>query len=177
MIWYVLLALILLLALFLIFVATRPAAFRVERSADIAAPAATIFPLLNDFHQWAAWSPWEKLDSQMTKTFGGPPAGTGATYAWVGNKKVGEGRMTITESKPTQFLSLKLEFLKPFTATNQTTFLLSPSATGTRVVWRMDGNRNFMMKAFGLMMNMDKLVGGDFERGLANLNTIATKST
>ena len=159
--------------LLVVFIATRPAHFRIERSAQIDAPSAVVFPLINDFHNWPKWSPWEKLDPSMKKTFSGAPAGTGAGYAWVGNDKAGEGRMTITESKPSELVSMKLEFLKPFAATNQATFKLTPAGNGTQVHWIMEGDNGFMAKGFGLVMNMDSLVGKDFEEGLSNLNRVA----
>jgi hypothetical protein len=169
----ILIGLAAVIAIFAIFVATRPSALHVERSTVIAVPPAGAFAQVNDFHAWAAWSPWEKLDPQMKKTYGGPASGTGATYAWDGNNKVGAGRMTIEKSdKPAQ-ISIKLEFLRPFTATNQATFTFSPSPEGTKVTWAMDGKNNWMMKAFHLFMNMDKMLGGDFERGLAAMKAAA----
>jgi uncharacterized protein YndB with AHSA1/START domain len=164
---------VLALALLVIFIATRPAHFRIQRSALINAPSAVVFPLIDDFHNWPKWSPWEKLDPNMKKTFSGAPAGSGASYAWVGNDKAGEGRMTITDSKPSELVSMKLEFIKPFAATNQATFALTPSGTGTQIVWSMEGDNGFVSKAFCLVMDMDKLVGKDFEEGLANLNKLA----
>lgn len=155
-----------------IFIATRPDTFRVERSAQINAPADVVFGLINDFHKWGQWSPWEKLDPNMKKTFEGPTAGPGAIYAWV-SEKVGEGRMTLLESKPGDSVIIKLEFIKPFAATNQASFKLIPTGDGTLVTWAMDGKNNVMGKAFSLFMNMDKMVGKDFEQGLTNLNTLA----
>lgn len=150
-------------------VASRPGQFHVERSAEIAAPPAVAFSLVNDFHRWQSWSPWDKLDPNQTRTFSGPAAGTGSEYHWVGNDKVGEGHMTITESLPAQRVALKLDFLKPMKATNTTVFAFTPTAKGTQVVWSMDGTNNFFGKAFMMFNDMDKMVGGDFERGLANL--------
>ncbi len=164
-------------AALLVFIATRPAKFRIERSALVKAPAATVFGLINDFHHWAKWSPWEKLDSSMKKTFSGAEAGPGAKYAWVGNNKVGEGNMTITDSRPNELVQLDLEFLKPFPARNVTSFKLSPAPDGTTVHWISEGENGFAAKAFGLVMNMDKLLGADFEEGLANLNTAAQSET
>ncbi|MFN0197661.1 MAG: SRPBCC family protein [Planctomycetaceae bacterium] len=158
-----------ILILFIVIVAMQPAAFRIERSTTIAAPPAVVFPFVNDFHNWIAWSPWEKIDSTMTKTFDGPASGTGAKYSWSGNKKVGEGRMTILESRANEIIRIKLEFLKPFVATNTAEFTFVPEGTQTRIVWAMTGQNNFMMKGFNLLMNMDKLVGGDFEKGLASM--------
>jgi uncharacterized protein YndB with AHSA1/START domain len=153
------------------FVNSRPTAFRMERSADIDASPEVVFRLINDFHHWEQWSPWEKLDPNLKRTFTGPTAGEGAGYGWVGNKKAGEGRMTISESRPGELVSVRLEFIKPFPAVNQTYFRLTPAGSGTRVVWSMEGKNSFMMKAFSAFMNMDELVGKDFESGLANLGT------
>lgn len=158
---------------FVVVVATRPSTFHVERSIAVAAPPEAVFAQVNDFHAWPSWSPWEKLDPGMKKTFEGTPAGAGAIYSWVGNDKVGEGRMTIEKSEKPSIVGIKLEFLKPFAATNTATFRFVPSAEGTTVTWAMDGHNNFMSKAFQLFMDMDKLVGGDFERGLAAMKSAA----
>jgi len=163
-----------IIAAALIFIFTRPDSFRLERSAQIAAPANAIFPLINDFHEWHRWSPWEKLDLNMTKTFDGASAGPGAIYSWSGNKKAGEGRMTLLESSPDNRVSIKLEFMKPFKCTNHAVFQLAPEGSGTQVNWIMTGNNNFMGKMFYPFM--DKTVGKDFEQGLANLNSVAQKS-
>jgi hypothetical protein len=165
--------LLVVVLLFVGFVATRPAKYHIVRNGSIAASPQTVYDQINDFHQWAAWSPWEQIDPQMKKTFGGPESGVGATYAWSGNDKVGEGRMTITESRPAEKVSIRLEFIKPFKATDQATFVLRPEGSGTKVFWAMDGTNNFMGKAMSLFMNMDKMVGGDFEKGLASLKTIS----
>jgi Polyketide cyclase / dehydrase and lipid transport len=161
----------------LAFIATRPSNFIVERSAIISAPGDVVFGMINDFHQWGQWSPWDKRDLDMKKTYEGPSAGPGASYAWDGNKNVGMGRMTILDCKPGESVSIKLEFFKPFAGTNQTTFKLAPSGAGTRVNWSMAGKYNFMAKVFCLFMDMDKMVGKDFEQGLANLNTVAQAET
>lgn len=161
------------LAVIVAVVASRPAHFSITRSATIAAPDSTLFALVNDFHRWEAWSPWEKLDPAMQRTYDGAPAGTGAGYAWTGNKDVGEGRMTITESTPSSRILIRLEFLKPFAATNTTEFRFEPAAGGTTVTWTMSGENNFVAKAAGLVMDMDKMVGDDFEKGLAQLTTVA----
>lgn len=155
------------------FVASRPGTFHIERSTTIAAAPDAVYPHLADFHQWAAWSPWEHLDPSMKASYSGAESGVGAVYDWTGNDKVGQGRMTVTDATPPSHVGIKLEFLKPFTATNQCTFTLAPEGSGTKVTWAMDGTNNFVAKAFGLMMNMDKTVGGDFERGLASLKTVA----
>jgi hypothetical protein len=139
----------------------------------MAAPPQNAFALVNDFHAWAAWSPWEKMDPDMKKTFGGAPSGAGATYAWTGNKQVGEGKMTIEKTSPPSLVGIKLEFFKPFAATNQATFTFTPSGEGTKVTWAMDGENNFVGKAFSMFMDMDKMVGADFEKGLAAMKTLA----
>jgi len=156
-----------------IVVATRPSTFHVERSILITASPESIFAQVNDFHSWAAWSPWEKLDPKMEKTFSGPSAGADATYAWKSdNGKVGQGRMTIERSDLPSSVSVKLEFIKPFAATNTVTFTMIPAGTQTRTTWAMDGHSGFLGKLFHLVMNMDKMVGGDFERGLAALKSV-----
>jgi uncharacterized protein YndB with AHSA1/START domain len=159
-------------ALLLIVVATRPASFHVERSVTIAAPPETAFAMVFDFHAWANWSPYEKLDPGMKRTFEGAPSGVGAVYAWSGNEEVGEGRMTIEKSEPSQ-IAIKLEFLEPFTATNTATFSFVPEPEGTKVTWAMDGKNSFLAKAMHLVMDMDKLVGADFERGLTAMKALA----
>lgn len=164
---------LLAVVLLIIVIATRPDTFHVERSTSIAAPGATVFARLDDFHQWADWSPWEKLDPQMKRTFEGPASGVGASYAWTGNDKVGEGRMTIAQSQPPSSLVMNLEFLKPFKATNTAIFTLADDGANTRVTWAMDGHQNFVSKAMCLVMSMDKAIGPDFERGLASLRTLA----
>lgn len=154
------------------FVATRPAGFAIERKTTIAAPPAAIYPFLTDFREWKKWSPWEALDPNMTRTHEGAPSGTGAVYSWKGKDDVGEGRMTITEAKPAELVVIKLEFLKPFAATNTTTFKLT-AGPQTEVVWKMEGTNGFLSKAFGVFANMDKMVGDDFEKGLSALKAVA----
>ena len=149
--------------------------FLVERSAVVNADAPTIFGLINDFHHWTTWSPWEGLDPAMQRTYSGPAEGVGASYAWSGNKKAGSGSMTITESVPNERVVLDLLFLKPFKAQNVTTFLLEPQGENMAVTWRMTGKKNFFFKAFGFIFSMDKMVGKDFEKGLAQLKAAAEK--
>ena len=167
----ILLVLAALIVVFLIVVALQPASFLVARSATINAPASAVFAEVNDFHRWHKWSPYEK-DPNMKKTFEGPPAGTGASYAWSGNNEVGEGRSTITDGRPNQRITIKLEFIRPFAATNTAEFTFTPKGDQTEVTWSLSGNKNFMSKAVCMFMNMDKMVGGDFEKGLANLKTV-----
>jgi len=157
------------------FIASRPSTFTVERTAVVAAPPDAVYALLNDFHQWNQWSPWEKLDPNLKRAFDGPANGPGAKYAWVGNERVGEGSMEIVESVPGQSVAIDLEFKKPFAAKNKTTFTLTPSGQGTQVRWKMTGDQGFVGKAMSLVMDMDKLVGKDFEQGLANLNAAAVQ--
>ena len=165
-------ALALIVIVFAIVVATRPADFRITRTATIAAPPAAVFAQVNDFHKWEAWSPWAKLDPTMKTTYDGPAEGSGTGYAWAGNSEVGEGRMTITESHPNDLVRIKLEFRKPIAATNTTEFTFKPEGNQTAVNWTMTGTNNFMGKAFDLVMNMDKMVGADFEKGLAQMKSL-----
>ena len=159
----------------LILAAMKPAVFRVVRSASINAPREKVFEYINDFHKWPAWSPWEKYDPDMNRTYGGSDCGVGATYAWDGNKKVGQGRMEIAESTAPSKVSLNLEFLKPFKAQNTTDFILEPEGDGTKLTWDMQGPNQFMGKVMQVFMDMDGMVGKDFERGLSNLKEVAEK--
>jgi hypothetical protein len=166
----ILIGLVVVVALFLGLVATRPSTFRIERSLSMTAMPHVVFGRVNDFHAWARWSPWEQLDPNLKRSYSGAPSGAGAIYEWVGNDDVGQGRMTIVESIRASKVGIKLEFLKPWQATNHTTFSFVPDRGGTKVTWAMEGQNNFMMKAATLFMDMDKMVGADFERGLNNLN-------
>ena len=161
------------IVLLLLVILTRPSTFHVERSITIAAPPENAFAQVNDFRAWPAWSPWEKLDPQMKRSHEGSPAGVGAKYAWVGNDQVGEGRMTIEKSEKPSIVGIKLEFLKPFEATNSTTFTFAPTPQGSKVTWAMDGENGFVAKAMSLFMDMDKMIGADFEKGLASMKGIA----
>jgi len=164
------------LALLVIVILLQPAKFRVERSITMAAPPEAAFAQVNDFHAWSKWSPWEKLDPNLKRSYEGPSSGTGAKYAWVGNKEVGEGRMTIEKATSPNEIQIKLEFLKPFQATNATTFTFSKTAEGNKTTWAMEGENGFMGKAFHLFMNMDQMVGKDFEKGLASMKTAAQQA-
>lgn len=171
MVFKILLILLALIALFLIVAAFQPSEFRITRSGMIAAPPPVVFGQVNDLRKWEAWSPWAKLDPAMKQTYDGPAVGVGAVSTWVGNKQVGEGKMTIMESRPFDLIRIQLDFYKPMAATNESEFHFVPEgADQTKVNWSMTGRRNFMMKAFGLVMNMDKMVGGQFEEGLNHLN-------
>jgi polyketide cyclase/dehydrase/lipid transport protein len=158
---------------FVIVVAMQPDDFRVARSATMAAPADRVFAQVNDFHKWDAWSPWIKLDPKAKTTFEGPTAGKGAIFRWSGNDEVGEGSMTIIESKPSELIRLRLEFVKPMQDAADTNFTFEPDGQNTKVSWIMSGkNEDFFSKAVCLVMNMDKVVGSKFEEGLANLKSI-----
>jgi len=168
----ILIALAVIGVVLVIVVATRPSEFRVARTATIAAPAPAVFAHVNDFHKWEAWNPWAKLDPAMKQTYEGAPAGIGAIYTWAGNHEVGEGRMTLTESRPNDLIRIRLEFLKPFKATNVGEFTFRPEGNQTAVTWSMTGQNNFMAKALHLFMNMDRMVGGQFEKGLAQMKSV-----
>lgn len=159
----------------LIYASTKPDTFRIERSINIAAPADTIFPLVNDFHQWEVWSPWEKVDPTLKRSYSGAASGKGAAYAWTGNKNVGQGSMEITESTPPSKVVLRLHFLKPFEARNTVEFVLLPQANGTLVTQAMYGPSPFMSKVMGLVFSMDKMVGTKYEEGLASIKALAEK--
>jgi hypothetical protein len=154
-------------------VARRPSQFSVVRSTTVSAPPASVFAHIDDFHKWEAWSPWAKVDPAMRQTYEGAPAGTGAVYRWAGNRQVGEGSMTITESDPGKLVRIQLEFTRPFRASNTTEFLFEPLGDGTLLTWSMSGTNNFIAKTVHLFMDMDKMVGGQFEKGLADLKTVA----
>lgn len=166
---------VLLIAAVLVFAATKPDSFRVERSATINAPPEAVYALINDFHNWGAWSPWEKLDPAMTRKHSGAPSGQGAVYEWEGNSDVGKGRMEITESTPPSHVLIKLDFLAPFEAHNTAEFTLQPASGGTNVVWAMYGENNFIGKIMQVFMDMDSMIGKDFETGLANMKQAAEK--
>jgi hypothetical protein len=166
------LVLLVAVALLLAFVATRPAGFRVARSATIAAPPEVVFAQLNDFRRWSSWSPFEKLDPAMKKTFEGSPSGVGAAFHYVA-PKAGEGRMTLIESEPNERVAIKAQFIKPFAATNEIEFTLRPASDGVAVTWAMTGRNSFVFKLFALFVNPDRLLGKSFEQGLADLKRVA----
>ena len=168
----ILIVLLIVVVAFVIVVALQPAAFRITRSATLAASPDQVFPHANDLHKWQAWSPWAKIDPECKVTFEGPEAGVGSKFSWAGNNKVGEGSMKITDSKTGELVRYDLEFLKPFAAKNVAELAFKAEGSGTTVTWTMTGTNGFMGKAFGLIMNCDKMVGGDFEKGLASLKGI-----
>jgi hypothetical protein len=155
---------------------TRPDSFEVKRSISIRAPSAAVFGHLNDFRHWTEWSPWEKVDPALRRTYTGAAHGVGAIYEWVGNDTVGQGRMEIVEAMPTSRVALKLDFIKPFEAHNQVVFTLEPQGAATAVTWVMSGPSPFISKLIGLFVSMDTMIGRDFETGLANLKALAEKS-
>jgi len=159
----------------LVVAAVRPDDFSVQRSASIQAPPEKIYPMLADFRQWPAWSPWEKLDPEMKRTLGGPASGPGATYAWQGSSKVGAGRMEIKEVTAPAQVRIQLDFIKPFEGHNVTDFTLVPRGDTTEVTWLMRGPAPFVSKLMGVFVDMDKMIGKDFEAGLANLKAAAEK--
>ena len=169
------LAVVVPVAGFLIYAATRPDSFRVQRATSIKAPPEKIFPLINDFQRWSAWSPYEKKDPTMKRTLSGAPSGKGAVYEWNGNKEIGQGRMEITETAPPSQLTLKLDFSRPFEAHNIVDFTLEPRGDTTQVTWAIHGPSPFMSKVMGIVINMDKMIGKDFEAGLADLKAISEK--
>jgi uncharacterized protein YndB with AHSA1/START domain len=157
------------IAIFAVVAAVQPDEFKVSRSAVIPASPEQVFSQVNDFHKWEEWSPWAKLDPNSKETFSGPASGQGASFAWAGNQEVGEGSMTITESRPNERILINLEFIKPFAGTSLTEFTFQPQGDQTLVTWTMSGKNNFIGKAVGLFMNCDKMVGGQFEKGFANM--------
>jgi hypothetical protein len=171
----ILIALALLFVVLIILVVRQPDEFRITRTATLPAPASLVFTHVNDLHKWNAWSPWAKLDPNAKNTFEGSDAGTGAIMHWAGNNEVGEGSMTITESRANELIRFKLEFLKPMKATNTTEFTFTPQGDQTLLSWSMFGENNFIGKAIGLVMNCEKMVGDQFEQGLDNLKLVLEK--
>jgi uncharacterized protein YndB with AHSA1/START domain len=166
---------VVLIAAVLIFAATQPSAFRIQRSATIQAPPEKVFSLVEDFHAWKNWSPWEKLDPNLSRTYSGAERGKGAVYEWQGNKKVGQGRMEITDAAVPNRVAIQLDFIKPFEAHNVAEFTLTGQGS-TTITWAMIGQKPFLFKVISLFMNMDKMIGKDFEAGLANLKGLAEQS-
>ncbi|MGJ0514440.1 MAG: SRPBCC family protein [Methylomicrobium sp.] len=162
-----------LIASLLIYAATRPDTFRVERSAIINAPPDKIFPLINDFRKWEPWSPWEKIDLAVKRSYSGAASGKGAVYEWSGNKNIGQGRMEIVESLPPSKIKLKIDFIKPFEAHNTIEFTLVPQGDSTLVTQAMYGPSPFISRLMGIFCSMDKMVGRKYEEGLANLKALS----
>ncbi len=169
MIVKILSAVAVVLLVLVVFIALRPADFRVSRSTTIAAPASAIFSRVNDLHQWEAWSPWAKIDPAMKVSYEGPATGVGSSYVWSGNNEAGEGRSTITESRMSELVRFKLEMKRPFVGSNDVEFAFRPVGEQTVVTWSMAGKNNFMSKAAGLFMDCEKMCGDQFDQGLAQL--------
>ena len=166
---------VLLIAGVLIFAATKPDSFNVRRATTIKAPPDKIYPYINDLQQWRAWSPYENKDPAMKRSFSGPGAGTGAAYAWDGNNQVGQGRMEIASTIAPTLVAIQLDFIKPFEGHNMAEFKLEPQGDATQVTWLMTGPAPFITKLMSVFINMDKMIGTDFEVGLANLKAVAEK--
>jgi len=166
---------VVVIAAILIFAATKPETFTVQRAASIKAPPEKIFAVLDDFHNWGVWSPWEKMDPDMKRTFSGAANGQGAVYEWQGNSKVGQGRMEITDATAPSQVTIKLDFIKPFEGHNVAEFVLQPSGDATNVTWTMRGPSPYIAKVMSVFCNMDSMIGKDFEAGLANLKAATEK--
>ncbi|WP_374086487.1 SRPBCC family protein [Methylomicrobium lacus] len=173
MIESIVIAVVVLLAALLIYATTRPDTFRVERSATIKAPTEKIFPLINDFRQWETWSPWEKVDPAVKRSYSRAASGEGAIYEWNGNKDIGQGRMEIIESSPTSKVIIKIDFIKPFEAHNTIEFNLVTHGDSTIVTQAMYGPCPYISKLIGIFFSMDKMVGQKYEEGLANLKALS----
>lgn len=168
----ILIALLLLIVVFVVVVSLQPNEFRVERSAQMAASDSAVFAQINDLRNWEAWSPWANLDPEMITIYEGADSGVGASQTWSGNSDVGKGTMTITESNPYNHIQIRLEFMEPFASVNTTDFTIDGDSTQSTVTWSMYGENNFISKAFGLFMDMDSMIGADFEKGLASMKEI-----
>lgn len=168
-------AILVIVVAILIYATTKPDTFRVERTTTIKAPPEKVYALIDDFHRWQSWSPYEKKDPDMKRTHSGASSGKGAIYEWDGNKNVGKGRMELTESSPSSRIVIKLDFLAPFEAHNTAEFTLQPQGDSTQVTWAMYGPANYMSKLMSVFFNMDKMVGDDFAVGLDNLKAAAEK--
>jgi hypothetical protein len=168
----ILMAVAVIVVVFIILVATRPSDFRVTRTGRMMASVGLVFENVNDLHKWENWSPWAKIDPNAKSTFSGSPSGPGASMAWEGNNKVGAGRMTIADARPNDVIHLNLEFLRPFKANNLAEFTFKSEGNQTVVTWTMSGKNNFVGKTFSLFVDCDKMVGKDFEKGLASLNSV-----
>lgn len=164
------------IAVLLIAAAFRPDNFRIARSTIIQAPPQRVAPLISDFHQWLSWSPWENIDPALKRSYSGPAAGKGAKYDWAGNNKIGVGSMQITDESPSS-IKIDLAFLKPFECHNHVEFKLEPRGGETQVSWIMDGRSNYFSKVFTMFCSMEKMVGTQYEKGLANLKSLAESGT
>ncbi len=168
----VLLGIVAIIAILLVVIYLQPSEYSVERTANFQASDSVVYSQINDFRNWAAWSPWAQLDTSMTETYDGPALGTGSQYMWSGNEDVGSGKMMIIGSIPHEYIEIQLDFYEPFASSNTTIFTISGDSTQSTVTWNMSGQNNFMSKAYDLFFNMEKLIGADFEKGFASLKTI-----
>lgn len=169
----ILIGLAVLVIVLVVIVAVQPSEFRVARTVTIAAPAPVVFAQVNDFRKWDAWNPWAKIDPAIKQGYEGAPAGNGAVYTWAGNNEVGEGRMTITDSRPNELIRIQMEFLKPFQGRSTAEFTFKPEGDRTAVTWSMAGEHNFIAKAMHLVMNLDRMIGANFDKGLAQMKSVA----
>ena len=172
----ILIAIVVLVAGFAGYVAMQPSEFHVERTATIAAPPANVFQHVDDLHKWDAWSPWAKLDPNAKTTFEGPASGNGAVFAWSGNDEVGEGKMTILDSRPDEAIKIKTEFVKPFPGSSTSGFTFKPEGDKTVVTWNMQSEQPFLMRAMCIIFNGKKMIGDQFDKGLSNLKTVVEKA-
>lgn len=173
---FVIIGLVVIVAALLIFASTKPDSFRVQRTATIKAPPEKIYPLIEDYHKWTSWSPWENKDPAMKRTYSGPESGKGARYAWDGNKEIGQGEMVISEATSPSRVVIAMHFIKPFDSRSTAEFTLQPKGDSTDVTWAMHGPSPFMSKVIGIFFSMDSMIGKEFETGLANLKGIAERS-
>ncbi|MEQ1814499.1 MAG: SRPBCC family protein [Candidatus Nitrotoga sp.] len=171
----IIVAIVVVIAAILIYASTKPDTFRVERSATFKTTPDKVFAQINDFHNWSAWSTWERMDANMQRTHSGETSGVGAKYAWLGNNKVGQGSMEITKSIPSSKLMVNLNFMKPMEAHHIGEFVITPEGDGARLTWAMYGQHPFIGKLFGVFVNMDKMIGKDFEDSLNNLRAVLEK--
>jgi len=167
-----LLVIVVLVAGFAVVVALQPSEYHVARHVTISAPPAAVFPHVNDLHKWDVWSPWAKLDPNADSAFEGSDAGEGAIFRWAGNEEIGKGSMTIVASRPDELIGIRLDFIEPFEDTSNVQFTFEPEGDQTVVTWSMDGQNNFVEKAMCMFMDMDKMIGGKFEEGLASLKAV-----
>ena len=168
----ILIAIPTIIVVFVIIVVMRPSNYRVTRPIVIGAPQDAVFPHMNELRKWEAWNPWGKADPNLKLTYGGPASGVGANYSWAGNKEAGEGHATITESRPGESVKYKMEFFKPMSGSSEMEFTYKPQGNQTEVTMTVTGEKNFMAKAFCLFVSMDKMIGGKFEKALADLKAI-----
>lgn len=162
---------------FLTLILLQPADYRVSRTMVTSAPAAAVFAQIDDFHRWQEWSPWAKRDPAAKVSFDGPASGKGAIFAWSGNNEVGAGRMTLTESRPAEAVKIKTDFVQPFVGTSYSDFSLKPEGSGTSVSWTISGQNDFIAKAICLFVSMDKVLGGEIEKGLASIKALVEADT